>query len=245
VLCLFTAPDPTGVASPGEHSGSDNGLRKLWESSSPRILRAEQHLFRAGDDQRELYKITSGTIRLYKNLKDGRRQVLAFLFAGDMIGLELQAKHLCSAQAIGSAGLLCAPVAAVRALASENAGLLFALHANLSRQMAAAQDLALTIGRADPDERLARFLGDLLSRRNRQQDRGAIAVDLPMSRTDIADHLGLTIETVSRTLTRLVNRRLIKLARRRSIQIVDRESLEALMVGLRKADRRGRAGPPS
>jgi CRP/FNR family transcriptional regulator len=239
---LFTASNSAGIESPDTHSGPDNALRKLWESSSPRLLKPGQHLFRVGDAQRDLYKVESGTVRLYKTFKDGRRQVLAFLFAGEMIGLELQPTHLCNAQAIGSVGLSCVPVTAVRALASDDASLLFELHAKLSSQMVAAQDLALTIARGNPDERLARFLGALLLRRKRQQNGRPIAVDLPMSRTDIADHLGLTIETVSRTLTRLVNRRLINFTRRRSIQIVDQQSLEALMVGHRKTDRRSRAG---
>ena len=196
-------------------------------------------MFRAGDAQLDLYKVASGTIRLYKNLKDGRRQVIGFLFAGDLIGLELQPQHVCSAQAIGSASVQSVAVAIVHALALEDVGMLFELYASLSNEIVAAQDLALTIGRGDPEERLGRFLV-VLSRRNRRHGRDSAAIDLSMPRADIADHLGLTIETVSRTLTRLVKRRLIKLARRRSIQILDMNVLEALMDGLRRTGRRGR-----
>ncbi len=131
------------------------------------------------------------------------------------------------------------PVATVRALALADAGMLFELYASLSNEMAAVQDLALTIGRADPEERLARFLL-VLSRRNQRHGRDPIGIDLSMPRSDIADHLGLTIETVSRTLTRLAKLRLIKLAQRRSIQILDMNALEALMDGLRRTSRRGR-----
>ncbi len=167
-----------------EHSCPHNGLRKLCECSLVRLLKAGQHVFRAGDAQLDLYKVESGTVRLYKNLADGRRQVIGFLFAGDLIGLELQAQHLCSAQAIGSASLLVA-----------------------------------------------------LSRRNERQGRDSSTLDLPMPRTDIADHLGLTIETVSRTLGKLVKQRLIKVSRRRSVQLLDMNGLERLMGGLRRRRR--------
>ncbi len=219
-----------------EHSCPNNGLRKLCECSLVRLLKAGQHVFRAGDAQLDLYKVESGTVRLYKNLADGRRQVIGFLFAGDLIGLELQAQHLCSAQAIGSASLQSVPVATVRALACEEPGVLFELYANLSNETTAAQDLALTIGRADPEERLARFLV-ALSRRNERQGRDSSTLDLPMPRTDIADHLGLTIETVSRTLGKLVKQRLIKVSRRRSVQLLDMNGLERLMGGLRRRRR--------
>jgi Cyclic nucleotide-binding domain len=89
----------------------------LWESSSPRLLKAGQHLFRAGDARLELYKVKSGTIRIYKNLEDARRQVMGFRFASDVIGLELQPRYLYSAQAIGAAILHRVPIAAVHALA--------------------------------------------------------------------------------------------------------------------------------
>jgi len=221
---------------PDGHSCPHNGLRKLCEGSSARLLKAGQHVFRAGDAQLDLYKVATGTLRLYKNLADGRRQVIGFLFAGDLIGLELQAQHLCSAQAIGSASLQSVPVATVRALACKEPGVLFELYANLSNETTAAQDLALTIGRADPEERLARFLA-ALSRRNERQGRDPSTLDLPMPRIDIADHLGLTIETVSRTLGKLAEQRLIKLSRRRSVQILDMNGLERLMGGLRRRRR--------
>ena len=72
---------------PHGHSCPHNGLRKLCEGSSARLLKAGQHVFRAGDAQLDLYKVATGTLRLYKNLADGRRQVIGFLFAGDLIGL--------------------------------------------------------------------------------------------------------------------------------------------------------------
>ena len=218
------------------HSCPHNGLRKLCECSSARLLKDGQHVFHAGDAQLDLYKVAAGTIRLYKNLADGRRQVIGFLFAGDLIGLELQAQHLCSAQAIGSASLQSVPVATVRALACEEPGVLFELYANLSNEVAAAQDLALTIGRADPEERLARFVV-ALSRRNEQHGRDPRTLDLPMPRTDIADHLGLTMETVSRTLGKLAKQRLIKVSRRRSVQVLDMNGLKRLMKGLRRKRR--------
>jgi len=236
-LLPATTTDSESAEPPAEHSRPEDGRRKLWDSSSVLVLKAGQHVFRAGDPQLALYKVASGTIRLYKNLKDGRRQVIGFLFAGDLIGLELQPQHLCNAQAIGAANLDSVPAAAARVLALNDRGVMSDLYASLSNEVATARDLALTLGRANPEERLARFLV-ALSRRNQQHGRDPMAIDLSMPRTDIADHLGLTIETVSRTLTSFVKRRFIKLARRRSIQILDSSSLEALSEGLRRTKRR-------
>src|SRR6266699_5796948 len=174
-------------SQPEGHSHPDGALRKLWKDSSVRLFKAGQHVFRAGDAQLDLYKVVAGTIRLYKNLKDGRRQVIGFLVAGDLIGLELQPRHLCNAQAISSASLQSVPVATVHALALADAGMLSELYASLSNEMAAVQDLALTIGRADPEERLARFLL-VLSRRNQRHGRDPTGIDLSMPRIDIADH---------------------------------------------------------
>jgi CRP/FNR family transcriptional regulator, anaerobic regulatory protein len=232
-------PDAENSELPERDARPSRDLQKLWEGNSPRLLKAGQHVFRAGDAQLDLYEVVSGTIRLYRNLKDGRRQVIGFLFTGDLIGVELQSQHFYSAQAIGAASLRSVPVTTVRELAFEQPRLLFELHATLARETAAAQDLMLAIGRADPEERLARFLV-ALARRNPQPGRDPVAIVLSMPRRDIADHLGLTIETVSRTLTKLVKQRLIKLSRRRSIQILDPDALEALMEGLPRVARRRR-----
>jgi CRP/FNR family transcriptional regulator, anaerobic regulatory protein len=238
-LLAASSTDSGNSESPDVHSHPDGTLQKLWEGSSVRQFKAGQHVFRAGDAQLDLYKVESGTVRLYKNLADGRRQVIGFRFAGDLIGLELQSRHLCSAQAVVSARLHCVPTSLMRSVALEDARLLLDLYSALSNEMAAAQDLALSIGRRDPDERLAGFLVNL-SRRNERRSQDPTAIELLMPRTDIADHLGLTIETVSRTLGKLAKQRLINLVRRRSVRILDMDALEALMDGLRRMRRRRR-----
>jgi CRP/FNR family transcriptional regulator len=219
--------------SDGAGSRREDLLRRLCEASSIRHFKAGQHVFHAGDPQLDMYKIGSGCVCLYKNLADGRRQVLGFLLAGDVFGLELQQQHLCSAQTIVPSRLHCVPAPVARTLALESPKLMFELYQALANELAAAQDLALSIGRRDAEERLARFLV-ALSRHNERQGRDPATIDLPMPRSDIADYLGFTIETVSRTFRKLEKQRLIKLARRRSVQVLDMNGLQELMDGVRR-----------
>jgi CRP/FNR family transcriptional regulator, anaerobic regulatory protein len=131
------------------------------------------------------------------------------------------------------------PAPVVRTFALDSPKLMFELYQALANELAAAQDLALSIGRSDAEERLARFLV-ALSRRNERQGRDPAMIDLKMPRSDIADYLGFTIETVSRTFRRLEKQRLINLAQRRLVQILDMKRLLELMDGLRRMRRRRR-----
>jgi len=149
-----------------------------------------------------VFNITSGAVRIYKLLPDGRRQITGFLFAGDFIGLTAGYTYAFSAEAIEETTVCRFRAAEYRALARERPSLEAALLSRAMHELTAAQDQMLLLGRKTARERLASFLVTMLSR-DPLRPSGDNAVRLPMTRSEIADYLGLTIETVSRELTKL------------------------------------------
>jgi CRP/FNR family nitrogen fixation transcriptional regulator len=169
-----------------------------------------------------LYKVISGTVRTYKVLNDGRRQIGGFYVAGDTFGFESAATHSFSAEAITSAKILVIKRSTVVALAARDCAVAQQLLALTGRELARAQEhLMLLVKTAQ--ERVAGFLLEMADRIEAHDE-----VELPMSRQDIADYLGLTIETVSRTLTHLENAAAIALPTSRRIVLRDRGALDRL-----------------
>src|SRR5262249_2015849 len=146
-----------------------------------------------------LYKIISGTVRTSKILSDGRRQIGAFYFRGDIFGLEMGEEHAFSAEAITDVKVLVIKRSAVVALAERDNEVGGQLWAVTGRELGRVQDHMLLLVKT-ARERVVSFLLEMAERVPVDN-----AVELPMSRQDIADYLGLTIETVSRTLTQLEN----------------------------------------
>lgn len=179
-----------------------------------------------GDPADSVYIVTEGTIRLYKLLADGRRQIVGFLMAGDFMGLALSDRHAFSADAIE-------PVVACRfarqgfaALVDAKPHLLRRLHEAATHELALAQEHMLLLGRRTADEKVAAFLLSLRDRLERLGN-GSPTIPLPMTRSDIADHLGLTLETVSRTITKLARARMV-LVVPGGIRLLDPGRLETL-----------------
>jgi CRP/FNR family transcriptional regulator len=198
--------------------------------ASLRCVEAKEFLFTEGDPISHVYRIETGAIALYKVLADGRRQVLGFAYPGDLIGLGIQGEHVMNAQAIKHTRLRCLPLAALRQSAANDPMLGFKLYEALARELAATRDLMLTTGQRSAIERVAGFLL-AFSRRNERQGRDPTSFELPMTRTDIGDFLGLTIETVSRTFTRLKLLGLIELPLSNQVKLLDIEELKRLADG--------------
>jgi CRP-like cAMP-binding protein len=169
-----------------------------------------------------LYRIISGAVRTYKVLNDGRRQIGAFYLAGDIFGLESGDGHTYSAEAISDAKVLVIKRSVLVALAARDNGVANQLWNLTSRELQRVQDRILLLIKT-AQERVAGFL---LEMANRLQDKNE--VDLPMSRQDIADYLGLTIETVSRTLTHLEHTAAISLPTSRRVVLRNRAELRRL-----------------
>jgi CRP/FNR family nitrogen fixation transcriptional regulator len=169
-----------------------------------------------------LYKVVSGTVRTYKVLVDGRRQIGGFHLPGDMFGFESGDEHTFSAEAITDCKILVIKRSAVIALAARDNDVAQQMWALTARELQRVQDHIMVLIKS-AQERVASFLLEMSGRAA-----GGGAVELPMSRQDIADYLGLTIETVSRTLTQLEKTAAIELPTSRRIVLRNRSALSRL-----------------
>ena len=163
-----------------------------------------------------LYKLVSGTVRTSKILNDGRRQIGEFYMPGDIFGLEMGDEHSFSAEAITDAKVIVIKRSAVEALAARDNDVARQLWAMTGRELQRMQEHILLLIKT-AQERVAGFLLEMAER-----IKSTTEVELPMSRQDIADYLGLTIETVSRTLTILENSAAIALPSSRRIVLRNR-----------------------
>jgi CRP/FNR family transcriptional regulator len=210
----------------------DRGIRRV----APRVLQAREHVFFEGDPKDHVYQVEKGTVCLYKTLPDGRRQIVDFAYPGDFIGLGSPGDHVFSAQAITLTRLRCLPAGPLHEMAAHDPRIGMQLYSALSDQLLAARDLLLTVGQRNATERLAALLLAMARRNERSgADPGRIA--LPMTRADIADFLSLTIETVSRTFTKLRQSGVIDLAQSSLVLVRDQQALERLAGGESKGMR--------
>jgi CRP-like cAMP-binding protein len=169
-----------------------------------------------------LYKVVSGTVRTYKVLVDGRRQIGTFYLPGDIFGLETADEHTFSAEAITDCKIIVIKRSTVMGLAARDNEIARQMWALTARELQRVQEHSLVLIKS-AEERVAGFL---LEMADRMPSGGA--VELPMSRQDIADYLGLTIETVSRTLKILEDAATIEVAKRRRILLRNRSALRRL-----------------
>ena len=170
-----------------------------------------------------VYKVLSGTIRSCRALIDGRRQIGAFYLPGDMFGLEGGKEHVFSAEAVVDAKVLVVDRGALVSLAARDKEVARQLWSFMGSELQQAQDHVLLLIKT-AHERVVSFLLEMAER-----IRSSDGVDLPMSRQDIADYLGLTIETVSRMLTQLENASVIAMPTSKRIVLQNRELLKRLL----------------
>ena len=207
-----------------------NAPAPSWADGPPQLFDAKEHVFCEGDPAGHVYKVEAGNVCIYKMLQDGRRQVIDFAFPGDLIGLGAVGEHLTNAQAISRTRLRPIPVKALHRAVGEDSRLGLKLLEILSYDLQASQELIVTLGQRSAEERFASFL-QALSRRNQRNGENPSEFVLPMTRTDIGDFLGLTIETVSRTFTKLKSIGLIEIDQGTTIRIIDNEQLKVLADG--------------
>ena len=169
-----------------------------------------------------LYKVVNGSVRTYKILNDGRRQIGGFYLPGDVFGLEFADEHSLSAEAITDTKVIVVKRSAINALAGRDASVARQLFTLTGRELCRVQDRILLLIKS-AQERVASFLLEMSERVS-----GSNAIELPMSRQDIADYLGLTIETVSRTLTSLECAAAIEVTTSRRIVLRNRSALSRL-----------------
>jgi CRP/FNR family transcriptional regulator, nitrogen fixation regulation protein len=179
-------------------------------------------IYGEGETADYLYKVLSGSVRAYRVLSDGRRQITAFYLPGDVFGIEHGSEHLNSAEAIDSATILVVRRSSVFNIAEGNSEVARQILSVTAAELRRSQNHALLLIKT-AKERIAAFLLDMAER-----VAGKGFVELPMSRQDIADYLGLTIETVSRTLTSLSEGSTIQFLASRRIVLRNQTKLSEL-----------------
>ena len=195
-----------------------------------RELRARETLFHEGDDARFFYEVVDGILCNYRSLADGRRQVISFAYPGDLIGLGNSATCQFTSEALCPS---CVHRISRDALLQRSNGAgdsVYRLFELASVELANMQEHQLLLGRKSATEKIATFLLALADR----HCKGSVQpprIHLPMTRADIADFLGLTLETVSRTLSKFRVMGVIDLPHATTVVIHDRETLEDLAEG--------------
>jgi len=184
-------------------------------------------LARGGEPRLHVYTLTHGALRLVRTLADGRRQISGFVLPGDYLGLSGSDVHRYDVEALADSRVCRVSVAHMRELRTRYPHLERKLLQRACQELDAAQDAAMALARLQPPEKVADFLLRLAEREARLGG-DALRVTLPMGRGDIADHLGLTMETVSRTFTRLRQQDLIALPHLNVVEILDEPALRRL-----------------
>jgi CRP/FNR family nitrogen fixation transcriptional regulator len=208
---------PTG---PGKRQ---DPLDILEQFGTRHTIRRGQELYAAGDSADYCYRILRGAVRTVGLNEDGRRQIAEFLLAGDLLGFESLGTHHLSAEALTEVLIVRYPRRLIDSLAEQRSTLALCLRDLSLQKLRRAHETMFLLGRKSAGERIATFLLDLAER---SPGRTSGSVELPMTRGDIADHLGLTIETVSRTIAQLGRDGTIAVIKC-GIEIRDRKALTA------------------
>jgi CRP/FNR family transcriptional regulator, anaerobic regulatory protein len=184
-------------------------LRELQKLATQVYFRSGRTIFAEGEVAANVFGLSQGVVRLYKLLPDGRRQVVAFALPGDFLGMPLAERHNFSADAIGEVALCRFSRDELTKLILSNPSMMRLIIEFVTRELDMAQDQLLLLGNGSAEEKVATFL---VNWRNRLARLSVFSetVPLPMRRQDIADFLGLKLETVSRTLARLEQKNAIR-----------------------------------
>lgn len=225
--CVACTARPLGVC----RDLQNDELGALADASRETRLDAGQALFEEGEPNPHVFNVLDGALKLYRLMPDGRRQIVGFLFKGDFLGLGARSTATFTAEAL-------TPVSACRFKRADFDDLLETMPALERRlvavagdELTAAQEQMVLLGRKTARERLASFLMRASVRQARLGEATDV-VRLPMSRLDIADYLGLTIETVSRTFTQFKTAGLIRLLSTTEVALARPDALRALADGL-------------
>jgi CRP-like cAMP-binding protein len=185
-------------------------------------------VFSENDKAHYSYTVIKGALRLSKVMLDGRRQIAKFLLPGDMFALDCDCEYALTAEALTEVMLLRYSRAHLERLSDDVPEVRRAVMSSLRRELSAAQKHLVVLGRQTAKERVASFLLLLASRGNRKNRE---PVEFPMSRQDIADYLGLTVETVCRALTDLKKLGVIAAPDRHQVIICNLADLESIARG--------------
>lgn len=187
-------------------------------------------IFSEGEDAHFLYAVDKGVVGIARHLPDGSRQIVAFLWPGDLFGLAERGRYVNTAETLTPATVYRFPLEKLRNLLLRESHLQLHMLLKAAHELRAAQRQIIVLGRQDTYRRLAGFLVDL-SQHTAFHEAAAGALRLPMSRVDIADYLGTSSETVTRAFARLERERFITRLSPRSLRIVNLRGLTRLAEG--------------
>lgn len=195
-----------------------------------RLVKPGQSVYREFEEAKFVYSVVSGEIRLANLLDDGRRQVTAFKTAGEVLGEQRNGYYQSDAEAVCDTVVCQISIKALETYLKKMPAMQTALTEKVLEELQELRHLAILLGRKTPIEKIATFLIDRAEKSSSETE-NEINVSLTMGRTDIADFLGLTIETVSRTITKLKKMGVLEVPSNHSILIKDRVWLENLAEG--------------
>ncbi|MBI1407443.1 MAG: helix-turn-helix domain-containing protein [Caulobacter sp.] len=188
------------------------------------VFAGGEEIYAQDEEACMIYRVIRGAVRTTRLLSDGRRQIGDFYYPGDLVGLESGAAHRFSAEALGDCEILVIKKSTLALYGEDGARLERLMWAATSRELERTQEHLMLLGRKTASEKVASFLLDMARRVRGDQ------VQLPMGRQDMADYLGLTIETVSRMVTQLQSAGLVRFDSCRRFQIRNRAGLEDMVV---------------
>ncbi len=201
-------------------------LDEIIQRSKP--LQKNQHLYREGDDFQSVYAVRSGTIKAYKTTDDGREQVTGFYFPGEILGMDgiSNNSHASSAKALETAAICEIPFTSLERLSALMPNLQRHFFQLMSHEITEDQQLITLLSKNSADERVAALMISI-SGRNARRKLSATQFRLPMSRVDIGNYLGLTVETVSRVFSRMQKMDILRVDNK-EIEILDPQGLRKM-----------------
>ncbi len=189
-------------------------LKDLFKGQPTETFAAGEALFWQGDTVGSIFDVLEGVVRVYRIMADGRRAIMGFIHPGEVLGVSFQDRYLFTAEAVTEVKVRRFARNRFFETINESPALRPQLFAILCDEMSAAQDQMLLLGRKTAEERVVSFLLAI-----HRKSTSGIEIELPMSRQDMADYLGLTMETVSRMMTGLMRRGLIDAGTRHNVTL--------------------------
>ena len=202
----------------------DDELKIFQDISTEKKYGNKENIFIQLDESVKLYNITEGNVKIYQLMNDGRIQIIGFLYPGDFFGSYKNGKYNYSADAIGNVKVCVFDQEKLDKYIEKNISLAKELLHLTSHELTLAQDRISVLGKFGATERLRKFIFNISEQRKRIGWKNN-PISLPMTRQDIADYLGLTIETVSREFSKLKTSNIIKILNSKQIFITDFKKL--------------------
>ncbi len=210
-----------------DRSSSGIGMDGWPQLGSVQCIPAREDIFFDGDEASHVYEVRDGIVCAYRILPDGERHIISFYYPGDMIGNCSLGTYAYSAQALTPVRVRRIPRSVLERSMAQRPELAQRFLRLAAIELAATRDHLLCLAAKSAEAKLAAFLL-ALSRRNAEQGESPDEIRVPMTRLDIADYLGLTIETVSRTLSKFKRNGIIDLPRATLVQLKDADRLARL-----------------